>query len=167
VVIPDCSSAGDVRLLPAAAMPPVWIGGTSPAALRRAVRYGDGWLSGFQTPGEFEASARQLGELAAAAGRPRPRLGVTVSACIGTAASASSLADVCVAVMQSAYGVPTSRARELALGGTPAQVADQLAAFAEAGAELLLVQCDPAPSPESWELLGEVRQLLAGVTSGL
>jgi hypothetical protein len=31
-----------------------------------------------------------------------------------------------------------------------------------AEAELLLVQCDPAPSPESWELLGEVRQLLTG-----
>ena len=161
-VIPDCSSAGAVRLLPAAAMPPVWIGGTSAAALRRVVRFGDGWLSGFQTPAEFAASARQLGELAAADGRARPRLGVSVSACIGTASSAGSLADVSAAVMQSAYGVPASRARELAMGGTPAQVADQLAAFAEAGAELLLVQCDPAPSPESWELLGEVRQLLAG-----
>ena len=90
-VIPDCSSAGAVRLLPAAAMPPVWIGGISAAALRRAVRFGDGWLSGFQTPAEFAASARQLGELAAAAGRARPRLGVSVSACIGTAVSAGSL----------------------------------------------------------------------------
>lgn len=162
-VIPDCSSAGAVRLLPAAAMPPVWIGGISAAALRRAVRFGDGWLSGFQTPAEFAASARQLGELAAAAGRARPRLGVSVSACIGTAGSAGSLADVSVAIMQSAYGLSASRARELAIGGTPAQVGDQLAAFAEAGAELLLVQCDPAPSPESWELLGEVRQLLTGL----
>ncbi|MGD0553744.1 MAG: LLM class flavin-dependent oxidoreductase [Streptosporangiaceae bacterium] len=159
-VIPDCSGAGEVRLLPAAAMPPVWIGGTSAAALRRAVRFGDGWLSGFQTPVEFAASARQLGELAAAAGRARPRLGVSVSACIG---SSGSLADVSVAVMRAAYGVPAARARELAVGGTPAQVADQLAAFAEAGAELLLVQCVPVPSPESWELLAEVRRLLNSV----
>jgi alkanesulfonate monooxygenase SsuD/methylene tetrahydromethanopterin reductase-like flavin-dependent oxidoreductase (luciferase family) len=163
VVIPDCSSAGPVQVLPAATMPPVWIGGTSPAALRRAVRSGDGWLSGFQTPAEFAASARQLGELSAAAGRARPRMGVSVSACIGTAGSAGSLADVSVGIMQSTYGVPAERARELAIGGTPAQVADRLASFAEAGAELLVVQCDPAPSPESWELLGEVRQLLTGV----
>lgn len=162
-VIPDCSSAGAVRLLPATAMPPVWIGGTSAAALRRAVRFGDGWLSGFQTPAEFAASVRQLDELAAAAGRPRPRLGVSVPACIGTASSAASLADVSVAVMQSAYGVPVARARELAIGGTPTQVAEELAAFAEAGAELLLVQCVPAPSPDSWERLGEVRQLLTSV----
>jgi len=159
-VIPDCSPAGTVQLLPAAPMPPVWIGGTSAAALRRAVRFGDGWLSGFQTPAEFAASARQLGELAAAAGRARPRLGISVPACIGTG---GSLAGVAAATMQSAYGVPASRARELAIGGTPAQVADQLAAFAGAGAELLLVQCVPVPSPESWELLGEVRQLLTGV----
>jgi alkanesulfonate monooxygenase SsuD/methylene tetrahydromethanopterin reductase-like flavin-dependent oxidoreductase (luciferase family) len=163
VVIPDCSSAGPVQFLPAATMPPVWIGGTSPAALRRAVRFGDGWLSGFQTPAEFAASARQLGELSAVAGRERPRMGVSVSACIGTAGSAGSLADVSVGIMQSTYGVPTERARELAIGGTPAQVADRLASFVEAGAELLVVQCDPAPSPESWELLGEVRQLLTGV----
>jgi alkanesulfonate monooxygenase SsuD/methylene tetrahydromethanopterin reductase-like flavin-dependent oxidoreductase (luciferase family) len=162
-VIPDCSSAGPVQLLPAAAMPPVWIGGTSPAALRRAVRFGDGWLSGFQTPAEFAASARQLGELSAAAGRTRPRMGVSVSACIGTSGSAGSLADVSVGVMQSTYGVPTERAREMAIGGTPTQVADRLASFAEAGAELLVVQCDPTPSPESWELLGEVRQLLTAV----
>jgi alkanesulfonate monooxygenase SsuD/methylene tetrahydromethanopterin reductase-like flavin-dependent oxidoreductase (luciferase family) len=162
VVIPDCPAAGPVQLLPAAAMPPVWIGGTSAAALRRAARFGDGWLSGFQTPGEFAASARQLGALAAAAGRARPRLGVCLSACIGTAGSAGSLADVSVAAMQSAYGLPAARARELAIGGRPAEVADQLAAFAGAGAEHWLAQCHPAPSPESWELLGEVRRLLAG-----
>jgi alkanesulfonate monooxygenase SsuD/methylene tetrahydromethanopterin reductase-like flavin-dependent oxidoreductase (luciferase family) len=147
VVIPDCSAAGAVQLLPATAMPPVWIGGTSSAALRRAMRSGDGWLSGFQTPAEFAASARQLGELAAAAGRARPRLGISLSACIGTAGSARSLAGVSAAVMQSAYGVPAERARELAIGGTPTQVADQLV----------------APSPESWELLGKVRHLLTGV----
>jgi alkanesulfonate monooxygenase SsuD/methylene tetrahydromethanopterin reductase-like flavin-dependent oxidoreductase (luciferase family) len=162
VVIPDCSRAGAVRLLPAAVMPPVWIGGTSAAGLRRAVRFGDGWLSGLQTPAEFAASARQLGELAAAAGRTRPRLGATLSACIGSAGSASSLAGVSAAGMQSTYGVPAERARELAIGGTPAQVADRLAAFVEAGAELLVVQCDPAPSPQTWELLGEVRELLTG-----
>lgn len=159
VVIPDGPSAGPLRLLPAAAMPPVWIGGISSAALRRAVRFGDGWLSGFQTPAEFAASARQLDELASAAGRARPRLGVCLQAHIG-ARPRASLAEESVAIMQSSYGVPADRARELAIAGTPAQVADQLAAYVAAGAELLTVACDPAPSPESWELLAEVRRLL-------
>jgi len=37
--------------------PPLWIGGQSTAALRLAVRFGDGWLPGFQTPREFAVSA--------------------------------------------------------------------------------------------------------------
>jgi len=31
-----------IRLQPATPMPTVWIGGSSPAALRRTVRFGDG-----------------------------------------------------------------------------------------------------------------------------
>jgi hypothetical protein len=36
-------------------------------------------------------------------------------------------------------------------------VASQLAPYAEAGADLIVVVCDPAPSPKSWELLADVR----------
>jgi hypothetical protein len=66
-----------------APMPPVWVGGASTGALRRAVRYGDGWLSGLQPREEFAASRRQLFELADQAGRPRPRTGVGLHAALG------------------------------------------------------------------------------------
>jgi alkanesulfonate monooxygenase SsuD/methylene tetrahydromethanopterin reductase-like flavin-dependent oxidoreductase (luciferase family) len=36
------SGGGAIRLLPAVPVPPLWVGGTSLAALRRAVRFGDG-----------------------------------------------------------------------------------------------------------------------------
>jgi alkanesulfonate monooxygenase SsuD/methylene tetrahydromethanopterin reductase-like flavin-dependent oxidoreductase (luciferase family) len=70
------------------------------------------------------------------------------------------LAEVTAGMLNSMYGVPADRAREVAIAGTPAQVASQLAAYAEAGADLIVVVCDPAPSPRSWELLADVRQLL-------
>jgi alkanesulfonate monooxygenase SsuD/methylene tetrahydromethanopterin reductase-like flavin-dependent oxidoreductase (luciferase family) len=35
-----------------------------------------------------------------------------------------------------------------------------VATYAEAGADLIVVVCDPAPSLRSWELLADVRQLL-------
>ena len=90
--LPDGSGAsGDViRLLPAVPVPPLWVGGTSLPALRRAVRFGDGWLSGLQTPREFAASRHRLFELSDEAGRPRPLTGIGLHAAIGTGSDATS-----------------------------------------------------------------------------
>lgn len=158
-VIPDVPDAPAVRLRPTMPVPPLWIGGSSPAALRRTVRFGDGWLSGLQTPDEFAASRRRLYELSDQAARSRPRVGICLHVAIGTR-SASELANVTAGMMQSMFGLPADRARQLAVAGTPAQVAEQLARYVAAGAELLAVICDPAPSAESWELLADVRRLL-------
>jgi alkanesulfonate monooxygenase SsuD/methylene tetrahydromethanopterin reductase-like flavin-dependent oxidoreductase (luciferase family) len=154
------ASGGDaIRLLPAVPVPPLWVGGTSLPALRRTVRFGDGWLSGLQTPREFAASRQRLFELSDEAGRTRPLTGIGLHAAIGTG-SGRDLADVTAGMLHSMYGVPTDRAREVAIAGTPAQVASQLAAYAEAGADLIVVVCDPVPSPGSWELLADARLLL-------
>jgi alkanesulfonate monooxygenase SsuD/methylene tetrahydromethanopterin reductase-like flavin-dependent oxidoreductase (luciferase family) len=147
-------------------VPPLWVGGTSLPALRRAVTFGDGWLSGLQTPGEFAPSRRRLFELSDEAGRTRPLTGIGLHAAIGGGPGGSGggdgrdLAEVTAAMMTSMYGLSADRAREVAIGGTPAQVAAQFAAYAEAGADLIVVVCDPAPSPQSWELLAEARRLL-------
>jgi len=45
--------------------PPIWVGGNSRAAVRRAVHYGDGWIPWMLTPAEFAESvafARRLHE---------------------------------------------------------------------------------------------------------
>jgi alkanesulfonate monooxygenase SsuD/methylene tetrahydromethanopterin reductase-like flavin-dependent oxidoreductase (luciferase family) len=152
-------SADALRLLPTVPMPPLWVGGTSVPALRRAVRFGTGWLSGLQTPREFAASRQQLLDLSRAAGRPMPLTGIGLHAAIGTG-SIPDLTQVTAATMHSMYGLPADRAREIAIAGTPAQVAAQLGPYAEAGADLIVVVCDPAPSPRSWELLAEARHLL-------
>jgi alkanesulfonate monooxygenase SsuD/methylene tetrahydromethanopterin reductase-like flavin-dependent oxidoreductase (luciferase family) len=159
VRIPDLPDAPEVRLRPAVPVPPVWIGGNSPAALRRAVRYGGGWLAGLPTRGEFADGVRTLRTLSDEAGRPRHRIGVGLHAALGSR-PAAQLAELTAASLQSAYGVPVDRARELAIAGTPAQVADQLAPYVEAGAELIIVVCDPAPTAEACELLAETRRLL-------
>jgi alkanesulfonate monooxygenase SsuD/methylene tetrahydromethanopterin reductase-like flavin-dependent oxidoreductase (luciferase family) len=74
--------------------------------------------------------------------------------------SGRDLAEVTAGMMHSMYGVPADCAREVAIAGTPAQVASQLARYVDAGADLIVVVCDPAPSTESWELLADVRLLL-------
>jgi alkanesulfonate monooxygenase SsuD/methylene tetrahydromethanopterin reductase-like flavin-dependent oxidoreductase (luciferase family) len=157
--IPEAPGAGAISLRPAMPVPPLWVGGQSLAALRRAVRFGDGWLSGFQTPGEFAASAARLGELAEEAGRPTPRLGICVHVALG-GHPAAGLADIAATGMQRMFGLPADRARQLAIGGTPRQVADHLAPYQEAGAQLLAITCQPGPTEHSWELLAGIRRLL-------
>ena len=56
--------------------PPLWIGGESPAALRRAVRVGDGWYPAsnnpqfrLDTPARLRAAVGGLGRMAETAGR--------------------------------------------------------------------------------------------------
>jgi probable F420-dependent oxidoreductase len=56
--------------------PPVWIGGRSEAALRRAARLGDGWVSYLVTPERFRRSLEAIQAFGEAAGRPlRPGAG--------------------------------------------------------------------------------------------
>ncbi len=112
-----------------------------------------------QTPREFAASAARVGELSDQAGRARPRLGISVHAAISMR-PAAGLAGMTAATMQGMYGLPADRARQLAIAGTPTQVAAHLVRYSESGAQLIEVTCDPAPSAQSWELLAETQRLL-------
>jgi probable F420-dependent oxidoreductase len=50
--------------------PPIWIGGRSDAALRRAARLGDGWVSYLVTPERFRTSLEKIDAFAREARRP-------------------------------------------------------------------------------------------------
>ncbi len=52
--------------------PPFLIGGDSPAAIRRAAQFGDGWLPMDQTPETLPGNLKRLSDLRAAAGRSGP-----------------------------------------------------------------------------------------------
>jgi len=59
---------------------PIWVGGISEAALRRAARLGDGWLSDLQTSAEILECIDELRSLRAAAGRDGEPFDVMASA---------------------------------------------------------------------------------------
>jgi probable F420-dependent oxidoreductase len=65
--------------------PPVWVGGESPAALRRAIKLGDCWYPGnnsqtkpLDTPGRLDAAIKALRGMAEAAGRDPATLDVSL-----------------------------------------------------------------------------------------
>jgi len=49
---------------------PLWIGGSSEAAIRRTARIGTGWLGGVQSPAQVRPVVAAIRELSAANGRP-------------------------------------------------------------------------------------------------
>jgi len=60
--------------LPRPSRPPIFVGGASPHALERAVRFGDGWMPMGSQPEQLTRPVAQLRSLAAAAGRPEPEV---------------------------------------------------------------------------------------------
>jgi alkanesulfonate monooxygenase SsuD/methylene tetrahydromethanopterin reductase-like flavin-dependent oxidoreductase (luciferase family) len=64
--------------------------------------------------------------------------------------------------LQSSYGFSAERAEEIAIGGTPEGVADQVARYLDAGAVRVGLISDILPWSESWLMLAEVRRLLLG-----
>ena len=164
--VPATVESGDdtavIRLRPAVPMPIVWIGGSSPAALRRTVRFGDGWLGALLTPVEFGRTRDRLGELADVAGRPRPRLGLVTHAAIARTGR-RSLNESAAAVLRRHYRLPQEQAEQLAVAGTPAQVAHHLAKYTALGVEHLVVINDLTPWRQACDLLRETKDALAHV----
>lgn len=144
-----------ITLDPAVPMPPVWIGGVSDRALRRAVRHGRGWLASMVTPEQLRASAARLAELAGEAGRASPAVGSNVFVSLGEDHS-----EQLAGYLAHTYGLDPEHAARLVVGGSPAKVGDRLAEYVEAGAEGLVVVPFGPDTRRQYELAAEARAQL-------
>jgi alkanesulfonate monooxygenase SsuD/methylene tetrahydromethanopterin reductase-like flavin-dependent oxidoreductase (luciferase family) len=107
---------------------------------------------------EYKASLAELRRLADQEGRRTPQAGIVLSVAVGTASG--GLAATSAESMHSLYDVPAGRADELAIGGTPEQVAEQIARYVDAGAEKVAVVSAVLPWSDSWPMLAEVRRII-------
>jgi alkanesulfonate monooxygenase SsuD/methylene tetrahydromethanopterin reductase-like flavin-dependent oxidoreductase (luciferase family) len=136
------------RIKPAPDPPvPIVIGGKGDAAVRRAARYGDGWLAIFCSARRFAQTKEQIAEAAAALGRPAPPwYGINVWC--GLDADAAQARHLLASQLEGLYHLPFGKFERLTPAGPPAQVAEALAPYRAAGAAYITL-IPAAASPEA------------------
>jgi probable F420-dependent oxidoreductase len=126
--------------------PPLWVGGRSEAALRRAAELGDGWLPIWVSPGRFARGLEELPE--------RVTRAVALPSVVG------GTLEEARTYLSRRYGTGFSReaVERYCLFGPAETCAERVAAYVEAGAEHVVF--NPAVEPAAWleqiERLAEV-----------
>jgi probable F420-dependent oxidoreductase len=140
--------------------PPIWLGGRKSGAIRRAGRYADVWLPYMVDPARLRESLSGVREAAAAEGRNPEAVSGALFAWTCVDQDGDWARRTGIEVVSKAYAQDfTPLADRYLVLGTPEQVAARFAAFAEAGAERILIQpaCGPTDRDRMIDTLaGEV-----------
>jgi alkanesulfonate monooxygenase SsuD/methylene tetrahydromethanopterin reductase-like flavin-dependent oxidoreductase (luciferase family) len=139
---------------------PLVVGGRSAAAVRRAARLGDGWLGIWVSPRRFAAVRDEIALAAAEAGRGAPRFEHALNVWCGFGPTRAAAREFLAARMQAFYQMPFEPFERYSPYGTPADVAEFLSPYIEAGCSAVnVIPCaDDADSAIS--AVGELRRLL-------
>lgn len=152
-----------VTLAPAAPMPPVWVGGGSEHALRRAIRHGAGWLPSMISPTRLATRVGTLTALADRAELPRvPPVGVVVFAALSEG-EVPPHGDRLAGYLSRIYGVPAEHAAAIVVSGPPTLLAQRLGEYAAAGAGRFVVAASGPDIAEQYALVAQARALLSGI----
>ena len=126
--------------------PPIWIGGRSDAALARAGRQGDGWISYVVQPERYAQSLAKIRRAAAEAGRSLDGFATGHLTFVTVGRDYESAERTWVRILSRRYAQDFAPlARKYGVIGTPAQCAEQIGRFAEAGCRYFVLNaiCDP------------------------
>ncbi len=152
--------SSDPALAPAiSALPPIWVGGRSDAAMTRAARVGDGWLVNWMSPDRIRERGEALAVLAEAEGRPRPALGLVIS-CY-TDRDPNRAREHAAAYTQAMYGMPFERVERYTPVGSADRIAEAVAAYLEAGVEEFVLTPLTGEPLEQIQRLAEVREIIS------
>ncbi|WP_030671379.1 LLM class flavin-dependent oxidoreductase [Streptomyces sp. NRRL B-1347] len=153
-----------MTLDPAVPAPPLWVGGMSDRALRRALDHGVGWLASLLEPAQLAARAAALTALAAAAGTRTPEVGTTVFAALSTDAEENRQGHQrLVRYLRSLtgeQGLSERQAAGLVVSGPPERLAERLDQYRRAGASTFVVNLSGGGLRRQYELLARTRELL-------
>jgi alkanesulfonate monooxygenase SsuD/methylene tetrahydromethanopterin reductase-like flavin-dependent oxidoreductase (luciferase family) len=133
---------------------PVWIGGSSRAALRRAATAADGWVPLFMSPAEYEVALGHLGEASVAAGRAADEVLRAVVVMVSVGPEPAQATDAGTRWLSSLYGIPPKAFERHLVAGPAESCAEQLQRYFAAGAEHVAVM---VTSDQPVEAFAELR----------
>jgi probable F420-dependent oxidoreductase len=122
---------------------PLWIGGSSPAARRRAATLGDGWHPSGVSPEEFSMGRREIRELAAAAGRNPDALAMSARVEVEIGGGPSSA---------------RASGRSRVPGDDAEQIVGAIAAYQDAGVEHVVLALNSGDVPRITETMERIAQ---------
>jgi probable F420-dependent oxidoreductase len=136
--------------------PPIWIGGRSDAALARAGRQGDGWVSYVVQPERYKASLEKIHVAAAEARRPMGSFVAAHLAFITVGRDYETAERAWVERLSRRYAQDFGPlARKYGIIGTAAQCSESIERFIAGGCNYFLMNaiCDPADEREQLETI--------------
>jgi probable F420-dependent oxidoreductase len=163
----------DVEMQPPARQPggpPIWLGGRSQAALQRAGRIGDGYVSYVMTPAMYRGALETIRAAAGAIGRRLDGFGTGHLLFVRLDATYEAALEAATATLSARYAMDFRKAaaRYCALG--PAQdVAERIRAFHAAGVRhIILDLLGPAQERQQQidRFAADVMPLLSDLTNG-
>jgi probable F420-dependent oxidoreductase len=145
--------------------PPIWCGGRSDAALRRAGRLADGWLAYAMTPDMYRTGLDTIQQAASAAGRAQRTFATAHLLFTRLDDTFAKALDAATATLSQRYAMDFRRAAErYGALGPPQQVAERIRAFQAAGVRHVILDlvgpCEERNRQIAW-LARDVLPLLA------
>jgi len=135
--------------------PPIWVGASTPAAVERAIRVGDGFLFGTAGPARMAQAVPGLRDAFAAAGKPAATIAGLAYVAVGD--------DPAKALREAAHHVHRYYGPELWMPveqlihhGPAEKIAEEVAAYDQAGLDVLILFPEIADLRQVEQLAGEV-----------
>ena len=164
-------SIRDVKISPRPLQPsiPIWVGGTSEMALRRAARYGDGWIAAFSSVGKFARLSADLRALLQEGGRPAEGFTLGVYLFANVDDDAARARAVAARYVDRVYRLEGAQIVERfgAVGPVGACI-ERVLAYVEAGADYIVLGqvSDPRDWPRQLDAYGEIIEEVRRRTGG-
>jgi len=143
--------------------PPIWVGGTSEAALRRVGRLGDGWLAYQVSPEQIREGLSASRREAELAGREPDQLVCALLVPVHVRANPQVARQEAQESFSRRFrrAIPAEVIERLCIAGEPGECVEKVEAFARAGVQDFIL------SPQSWtrDPVADAEQLMADLVA--